>query len=87
MTWFTTLCIYLLPIQPPIYLINYLLTYYSPTHLHIIYLLTYLRIPFHLPAYIPTYVFHLRTTYLHIIYLPIHSLTYLILTIMCNHDV
>jgi hypothetical protein len=33
MTWYTTLCIYLLPIRPPIYLVNYLPTYYPPTHL------------------------------------------------------
>jgi hypothetical protein len=37
-TWFTTLCIYLLFIHPPIYLTNYLLSYYPPTHLPINYL-------------------------------------------------
>jgi hypothetical protein len=33
MTWSTTLCIYLLLIHRPIYLINYLPTYYPPTYI------------------------------------------------------
>jgi hypothetical protein len=32
MTWYTTLCNYVLPTHPPIYLINYLPTYYPPTY-------------------------------------------------------
>jgi hypothetical protein len=66
MTWYTTLCIYLLPIHPPIYLLNYLPTYYPLTHLPIIYLLTYLL--YHL-TYLPTYL-HMFFTFIQPIYLP-----------------
>jgi hypothetical protein len=52
-TWSTTLCIYLLPIHPLIYLTNYLLTYYPPTHLPTYYLLTYL--PTYLPIFLGIY--------------------------------
>jgi hypothetical protein len=52
-TWFIILCIYLLPIHPPIYLINYLLTYYPRTH----YLLTYIfSLLYNLPTYLPTHL-------------------------------
>jgi hypothetical protein len=48
--------IYLLPTHPPIYLINYLPTYYPPT-----------RPPFiYLPTYILTYIFQFGTTYIFI---------------------
>jgi hypothetical protein len=95
MTWFITLCIYLLPICPPIYLITYLPTYYLPTHPPTYLLFTYLPILSHLPIYICTYpCFSLSydlpiclPTYLHIIYLPIHPFTYLILTTRRNHYV
>jgi hypothetical protein len=82
--------IYLLLTHPPIYLINYLPTYYPPTYLLFTYILPYTFLPptcihtylyfsfsYNLPTYLPTYQ--------HIIYFPIHPLTYLILTIMHNH--
>jgi hypothetical protein len=70
----------LLLIHPLNYLINYLPTYYPPTHLLII---TDWPIRIYFLTYLPTYL----PTYLHIIYLPIHPLTYLILTNKCNHEV
>jgi hypothetical protein len=74
MTWSTTLRIYFLPIRQSIYLINYLPTYYPPTHPPIIYQFTYLLIFSHLPIYILTYVFHFRITYLPTYPLPIYYL-------------
>jgi hypothetical protein len=81
MTWSTTLCIYLLLIHRPIYLINYLPMYYPPTHLPTYYLpRTNLTIHSHLPTYLPT---HLPTYYLFT-----YPSTYLLnFTIRCNHKV
>jgi hypothetical protein len=75
--------IYLLPTHPPIYLVNYLPTYYPFTHTPIIYLPTYLPIFSHSPIYRPTYIFRLcmtylltyPTTYILSIYLSTHLLT------------
>jgi len=75
-TWFIILCIYLLPIHPPIYLINYLLTYYPHTHYSPTYIFSLL---YNLLTYLPTY--------LHIIYLHIHPLTYLSLATRCSHHI
>jgi hypothetical protein len=83
-TWFTTLCIYLLPIHPPIYLANiYLLITHPPTHPPTYYLPTYLLIYLYLFTVVqPTYLCtHLVPTY----YLPIHPFTYLSLTTKCSY--
>jgi VanZ family protein len=78
--WFIILCIYFIPIHPPIYLTNYLFTYYPPTHYLPTYLLTYIfSFLYNLPTYLPTY--------LYIIYLHIHPLTYLSLTTRCSHHI
>jgi hypothetical protein len=53
-TWFVTLCVYLLSTHPPIYLTNYLFIAHSPTHLPITYL----------PTYLPTYICSHSYTYL-----------------------
>jgi len=66
-----TLCIYLLPTHSPIYLTNYLFTYYPPTYYLPTYLSTYVPIFFHFGA---TYLLIYLPTYLHITYLPIHHL-------------
>ncbi len=92
MIWSTTLCIYFPLIHPPIYLINYLFTYYPPTHKYLLF--TDQPIYLYLPTYFPTYIpIIYLSTYLPIIshllpylhtYLLIHQLTYLILTTRCN---
>ncbi len=89
MTWSITLCIYLLPIHPPIYLVNYLSTYthpptHPPTHLSTY---TFLTTYLHTCIYFsPLYdLFTYLPTYLHIIYFPIHPFTYQILSIRRNN--
>jgi hypothetical protein len=75
-TWFIILCIYLLPNHPPIYLTIYLLTISHPP---ITYLFIFFSLLYNLPIYLPTY--------LYIIYLHIHPLTYLSLATRYSHHI
>jgi hypothetical protein len=57
MTWSITLCIYLLPIHPPIYLVIYLTTYYPPTHPFNYYLFIYLSFSTFSSIYLHIYLY------------------------------
>jgi hypothetical protein len=62
-------------------LLPYIFIFYLLIYLFIYLVIFYLSIHLYLLTYLLTYL----PTYLHIIYLPIQPLIYLILTITCNH--